>query len=384
MKRTQWILVAAVAGAVVVGGQLAARGADAKAGPARVETPAAETKPARTAAVVREEWAKASKELDELMKSPADLLGEKRAELGPKVLPVLKRMEGLPAELVATKAAYPAEVAADMIRVQACLIYLGDAETDKTVTAQAAGDDKAALRAKVTVQLAAWWRAAKDEKAQGKILEEMQKLAADYPRDARVLYTLTTMTDIGGANEETSLAAEGIVAETMRGPDASFVKDVHAGHLKQRAAMNKAVEFAGRTVEGKDFSTAAYKGKVVLIDFWATWCHPCVAENPRIKAMYAKYHEKGLEVVGISCDKEGETLADYVKQENMPWVQMWDKKVQTANPDDAWNPVAKAWGVMTIPQMFLIDREGKLRSVGAREDMEKVIPKLLEEKAGGQ
>jgi hypothetical protein len=58
---------------------------------------------------------------------------------------------------------------------------------------------------------------------------------------------------------------------------------------------------------------------------------------------------------------------------------LWDKKVQTAT-DDTWHPVAKLWGVMSIPQMFLIDREGNLRTVEARENMEKMIPLLLEEK----
>ena len=376
--RTERLLMLAVAGVVMLAAMLpVVRGDDAKTEPAT----AASAPATRSAAVVRGEWTKASAELKKLMDSPAELLDPaKREALAPKVQPLLKRMEGLLAELAAGKPQYPVEVANDTIRVQACLVLLGDAETTKELQTLAVLEDKVGLRAKLTQQLAAWWRASKDEKGQGRVLEAMQQIAADFPRDGRVFNTLMTMKDIGGASEDLSFAAEGVVADKCKGGDADFVKGVHLGRVKQRATMNKPVEFAGPTVEGKDFSTTQYKGKVVLIDFWATWCHPCVAENPRIKALYAKYHEKGLEIVGISCDGDPAKLAAYVKKEEIPWVQMWDKKAQVNDKDDTWHPLATAWGVLSIPQMFLIDREGKLRTVEARENMEEMIPKLLEEK----
>jgi thiol-disulfide isomerase/thioredoxin len=296
-------------------------------------------------------------------------------------MPVLKTMSALLAERAAGKPQFPGEVADDTIRVQACLALLGDADTMKDVASLAADTDKpASLRARFTQKLVAWWQAAKDEKAQKKILGEMQELAAATPSNGRLFFVLMTMKDIGAANPDLADQAEAIVADTLTGGEASFIKKVHAGHVMQKANMNKPIEFAGKTVDDKDFSTTQYKGKVILIDFWATWCHPCVAENPRIKDLYAKYHDQGFEIVGISCDGEGEKLSGFAKKENIPWVQMWDKKAQTTG-DDSWHPIAAKWGILSIPAMWLIDRNGNLRTVEARANMEDMIPKLLAEKS---
>ena len=349
-----------------------------------IAAPVATTGPSKAVvkATLRTDWGRVSRDLSKIMPSPAVLLDPtKRQEIAPKVLPVLKSMVPILADLAAAKAQNPGMIADDTIRVQACLSYLGDAETIKSLETVAAGDDKtAAARAKLAQDLAAWWQAGKDEKAQGKILAEVQKLATAAPADGRIFFTLMAMKEIGAATAELSDQAEGIVADTLTGEDSSFVRDVYHGRVKQKAAMNKPIEFAGKTNDDKDFSTKEYKGKVVLIDFWATWCGPCVAENPRVKALYAKYHDKGLEIVGISCDGEGDKLTAYIKKQSIPWVQMWDKKAQ-AGTDDSWHPIAKSWGVLSIPQMFLIDKEGNLRTVEARENMEEMIPKLLEEKA---
>jgi peroxiredoxin len=84
--------------------------------------------------------------------------------------------------------------------------------------------------------------------------------------------------------------------------------------------------------------------------------------------------------VGISCDSDPAKLVEYGKKNELPWIQMWDKKAQVNDNDDAWHPLAKSWGVMAIPQMFLIDRKGNLRTVNARENMDELIPQLLKEK----
>ncbi len=353
---------------------------DAKAGPAVIAAP--EARPVRTAGQVRAEWDRALRDLKQIMPDSAELLdASKRQVLAPQVLPVLKTMSALLPEMAAGKPQFPGEVANDTIRVQACLAYLGDADTIKKLQSLAADtDNPASLHAHLAQELAAWWQAAHDEKAQEKTLGEMQKLATATPANGRLFFVLMTMRDIGAASPDLADRAEAIVANTLTGGDAPFIKDIHAGHILQRATMNNPVEFAGPTVDGKDFSTTQYKGKVVLIDFWATWCHPCVAEIPRIKALYAKYHDQGLEVVGVSCDPDGAKLADYVKKNDMPWVQMWDKKAQVNDNDDSWHPIAKKWGILSIPAMFLIDRNGCLRTVEARANMEEMIPKLLAEK----
>lgn len=93
-----------------------------------------------------------------------------------------------------------------------------------------------------------------------------------------------------------------------------------------------------------------YHGKIVLLDFWATWCGPCVAELPNVVNAYEKFHDRGFEVLGISFDKEGmePKLQEFTKKKNMPWPQVYDGKF--------WNAaVGKLYGIHSIPRMMLVD-----------------------------
>ncbi len=254
-----------------------------------------------------------------------------------------------------------------------------DTATKQLATLAASGDKDEAIAGKMGQNLAAWLLADHDAAAQDKVLDAMETLAKDNPASGEVALAFVSIKSIPNLPAAASKRIDGIFVNTLTSPTAKQVQAQIARETKQKDAIGKPFVLAGKTSEGKDFSTKEYLGKVVLVDFWATWCPPCRAEVPRVKAMYDKYHDKGLEIVGVSCDGDGDALAKYTKDNDMPWVQLWDKEKQGGKPA-AWHALALEWNVMAIPQMFLIDRKGVLRTVEARGEMEKMIPELIDEK----
>jgi thiol-disulfide isomerase/thioredoxin len=123
------------------------------------------------------------------------------------------------------------------------------------------------------------------------------------------------------------------------------------------------ITFSAPTLEGKTVTTGQFQGKVVLIDFWATWCGPCVREIPNVKAVYDKYHRHGLEVIGVSLDNDPEKLRAFLDQNRLSWPQVFFQGTK----ERGWNnPIAKKYGIQSIPTMFLLDRSGHLVTTDLR------------------
>jgi thiol-disulfide isomerase/thioredoxin len=330
-----------------------------------VDPPAVPAAPVgRPLKAILKDLAAASDQFDAALKdkNTKDLLDEDvRTELGPKVMPPMRKMAALFRELEAVaKPEMKDEIVEQRRLLTSMLVVVGDAETVAALDEAIKGPDKdEALAAALCKKLGQYWLSG-DEKEQARQIESVFTLATDSKTRKAVRGTLTMMANLGAATIETKYKAIAAID--------SFVDGV-----------GKPVDLAGTTVTGRTFSTKEYAGKVILIDFWATWCGPCKAELPHVKALYKKYHEKGLEIVGVSCDSDGQQLVEFTQQEDMTWVELWDKTKQTS-PETQWHPLATEWKVDGIPTMFLIDRNGILRTTEARGSLDEMIPKMLAEK----
>lgn len=126
------------------------------------------------------------------------------------------------------------------------------------------------------------------------------------------------------------------------------------------ALVGQPIELSGLTLNGKTVSLSQYKGKVVLIDFWATWCGPCLGEIPNIATNYQRYNRAGFEVIAVSVDKDLDELTEFVAKENPPWVVLAD-----SHPRNTTSMSAK-FGINGIPAFILVGKDGKVAAVNCR------------------
>jgi peroxiredoxin len=126
-------------------------------------------------------------------------------------------------------------------------------------------------------------------------------------------------------------------------------------------------------LNGKMVTLSELRGKVILIDFWASWCGPCRHNNPRLLKLYNKYHSKGLEIYGISLDEDMSDWKKAVHHDRLLWIQVID--------DKGWEaPSASAYGVDMIPSSFLVDKQGVIRIVNAEgPELESSVRDLLKD-----
>lgn len=131
-----------------------------------------------------------------------------------------------------------------------------------------------------------------------------------------------------------------------------------------------AMDFEVTDLNGQPLSIAQFRGKVVLLDFWATWCPPCIAEMPNVKQTYAKYKNRNFEIIGISLDRSMAPLKSYIKKEGIAWPQYYDNSRSVSN----------MYQVRSIPSTFLIDGEGIIRMTNLRGSaLESGVAQLVQE-----
>jgi len=125
----------------------------------------------------------------------------------------------------------------------------------------------------------------------------------------------------------------------------------------------------------KPISLEQFRGKVVIVDFWATWCGPCIAELPNLQKVHEQYHDQGLEVISISLDKQVASLERFVKRRPMDWHHIADGKF--------WNArLARKYDINSIPAVFVVGRDGKVVAAHPRgAALEKVVKQALKQPA---
>jgi thiol-disulfide isomerase/thioredoxin len=155
------------------------------------------------------------------------------------------------------------------------------------------------------------------------------------------------------------------------------IADLGKNAIEQRERLanlkTKPVELTFKVTNGQTVNLAKLRGKVVLLDFWASWCGPCLAEMPSVVGAYEKLHKSGFEIVGISLDEDKAAMEGAVKKLGMTWAQYFDGQ--------GWqNKISRSFGINSIPAAWLFDKKGMLRETALRgEELSAAVQKLLAE-----
>ena len=191
-----------------------------------------------------------------------------------------------------------------------------------------------------------------------KAAETFQQAATNYPETKFGKGAEKLVAQVAAINAELKMQDEEMKQQKARFPIGEPLSD-----------------FAEKDLDGKPLSIAAFKGKVVLVDFWATWCPPCVLEVPNVIATYQKHHREGFEVIGVTSDDDRDTLNKFIKKhDGMVWPQYFDGQ-------GSKNKLAVKYGVQLIPFAVLLNRDGKVITTDVRgEKLEPAVSAALAKK----
>ena len=198
-------------------------------------------------------------------------------------------------------------------------------------------------------------------------LEEFIRQFGNSPGAAEAMLQLAVAKEFSGEEDEALRWYARIVADHSTSPMA----DKAAGAKRRLESVGQKIELKGTSIDDRPVDLADLEGKVVLIHYWATWCEPCKQDLEVLKNMHAKYGSGGFTLIGISLDSDRQTLTDYLQANRLPWPQLYED-------GGLDNRFADELGILTLPVMILIDKDGKVlhRNIQAAE-LDAELGKLL-------
>ena len=201
----------------------------------------------------------------------------------------------------------------------------------------------------------------------------MVEYALAHPDVEYAAQTLRTSGDYL-STAEYEAAFNSLSPKVQQSSFAKRLREELAGRLATEPGET-APDFTLKNLEGQDVTLSSFRGQYVLIDFWASWCVPCRASMPAMKELYAKYHDKGLEIIGLTNDSKAEEWKKAVEEDQTPWVHVIDVFPSKGEPA----VVSTLYSVHTVPTYMLLDKEGRVIGRLEHEELEAKLSELLGE-----
>lgn len=189
-------------------------------------------------------------------------------------------------------------------------------------------------------------------KIQENWLKSLEQFVADHPNSAdaaEAMLQLAIAEEFSGQEDSAKKWYGQIVSKF---PNSAAAKKA-SGAVRRLNSVGQNIELAGTAINGGRVDLAQYRGKVVLIHYWATWCEPCVRDLNTIKEVYSKYGRSGFVPLGISLDYDKSQVTSFLQSNKLPWVQIYE-------PGSLDGRLANEMGILTLPTMLLIDGNGRV------------------------
>ena len=198
---------------------------------------------------------------------------------------------------------------------------------------------------------------------------EMSAFEKDFPGDDRA--SAVAMMHLRLLGKSDPAKAKAMLQELAKSKNQAVAVEAR-DRLRQSELLGQSLDLKFTALDGRAVDLGKLRGQVVLVDFWATWCAPCMAELPGLVEVYKKYHVSGFEIIGISLDEEKAKLLAVMQNRGVTWPQHFDGKGPA-------NAIAAQYGIHVIPRAWIVNKKGVVVDVDATEGLGEKIEKLLAE-----